>query len=158
MGILGNIAKRDIRGDTRKEDSALLYFNPEDTMGMATIVEYGEYRGIKWNLGTCGEYPYVSILHQTVPSTFAGMDFVRLPDRNGKELKVNRICVTHPGINGTWTGGQMETRFIYSYCNKGDYKFSGYGGHKYTVRELKEDIESFIDSIIEKEDEFIKSK
>lgn len=159
MGILGNIVNRDIRGDTRKEDSSLLYFNLEETMRLT--VETGEYRGMKWEMGTCGEYPYINIRHQTIPSSFSGMNFVHLPDRNGKELNINRLCIMHPVIpviNGTWTGGQVETIFIYSYNSKGDYVFSGHCGHKYTVRELKDDIKSIIDSIIKEEDEYIKCK
>ena len=164
MGILGNIVNRDIRGDARKEDSSLLYFNLEGTMTLT--VETGEYGGMKWEIGTCGEHPYINIHHQTTPSAFDGIDFVHLPDRNGKKLKINRLCIMHPvingtwngGISGTWTGGQRETIFIYSYINREDYTFSGCCGHKYTVRELKDDIKSIIDSIIKEEDKYIKSK
>lgn len=145
MGILGNIVNRDIRGDMRKEDSSLLYFNLEETMRLS--VETGEYREMKWEIGTCGEYPYINIRHQTTPSVFSGMNFVRLPDRNGKELQISRLCI----INAR---EQMETIFIHSYNSKGDYTFSGYCGHKYTVRELKDDIKSIIDSIIKEEDKY----
>lgn len=160
MGILGNIVNRDIRGDARKEDSSLLYFNLEETMILT--VETGEYGGMKWEIGTCGEHPHINIYHQTTSSAFAGVNFVRvrLPDRNGKELEIDRLCIARPDINGTWTGCQRETIFIYSYNKKGDYTFSGHCGHKYTVRELKDDIKSIIDSIMKEEDkyEYIKSK
>ena len=43
------------------------------------------------------------------PSAFDGMAFVRLPDRNGKKLKINRLRIMHPVINGTWNGGISGT-------------------------------------------------
>lgn len=111
MGIIGDIAKRDLAGETRKEESCLLYsYGVNETIN----IESGEYKNMKWSIGTCGECPCVYIFCPAVPSVFAGMSQVYLPDRNKKMLNISRMMLTVSSY-------QSEIKFIYTYCHDGDY-------------------------------------
>lgn len=148
MGIIRDIAKRDLTGETRKEESCLLY---SYDINVGIDIESGEYKNMRWAIGTCGECPYVCIDCPALPSVFAGMSQVCLPDRNKKMLNVSRMLLSISLC-------QSEVKFIYTYCHDGDYTMSKHSGHKYTLKELKDDIKSFIDYITEKETEFLKSE
>lgn len=153
MGILGDIVRRELKGDDKKEDFYLLY--NKCTFDKFSVVDEGKYNGHDYKIGSYGKYPGIIIYSPIELSPFAGKDIVNFKDRNGKLKPFVRS--TYMDKVAVWKSMEKHESFEHMYCDGGDFvmDFEDFEyGHRYTIKELKSDVMSVIDQIIKERDDY----
>ena len=152
MTAWGDMMKRGAGEGIRGEDFSQIYYDNDSAKKPIEVVEEKEYKSFSYFICTNGDYPILDIRTDGYGiSVFSGYSMVVLefPDIGSYELKRELL-------NGN------ETKYLYEFNKNGDYihntenQTKDGDGHKYTVKELEEYAEKFIDRIIECEDEKFK--
>ena len=135
MPIWNDIRKQSAGSEIPKEDFVLVY--PGKT-GNKQIGE-GVYRDIGYTVWTCGTFPFVEINMPSQISVFAGYERVLVTDDDGNEYEMDR---------STDKAGSVYTFY---FERKEDYIKFDHPGRKYTVDDLKQMCEMFIDILLKYE-------
>lgn len=139
MGIINDIVRRDIKGTPNREMlTTALYelYSSDYTVG---IVRMGTHRNMKYNVCTCGAYPFIVL---TIDLPNVRKDDMMVKDRDGKYVYVD-VSKYSPmqGITAT-----------IRYNRDCDYMASkNKNGKIHTTEELLKDAEWFIDRMLEKD-------
>ena len=138
MGILNDMAIRDIAGTQSREalSSSLYELYPGD--GNVRLVKTGKYRSMNYNIITRGTYPYADITFG--PARMECGEIV-MRDRNMHDRFVS-ISKIYP------LGGLFLVRI--SYNGPEDYIRDFYeSGRVHTLKSITDDVEWFIDRMLE---------
>ena len=137
MGILNDIAKRDLRGDVRLEDRCDIYF--QNKTGDVKVLKRGTYHEIHYVIMTSGDYPFIDIM---IPTG-------KKDDYRGLALwdpvnTLRRYIQVENDIDGC-----NNLRIVYNTWK--DYVV-GYNstGKMHTLESLVEDAEMYIQQILKK--------
>jgi hypothetical protein len=143
MSVWADLHKRSNGIQASKEDYGLIY----GLMDEPEILFEEKYREGTYIILTNGMYPFLKIILKISLSIFTGEPVVKIKTKDGDEFNLGRQYA-----NG-------ETIFTYSFSKDDDYVAQGdpemqldkpHPGHKYTLDELKDYANLFIDLILEK--------
>lgn len=138
MGIMGDMARRDIGGTGRREDMFSGLYDGDD--GMITVVLSGRYRGVRYEVASYyGMYPLARVLYGEGKDGFMDAGTVYVRDSRGT---VRRGDVCTPYMMPVRT--VMTVTYDSSEC--GDF-VNGTGTRR-TPRELENDCRAYIDAIM----------
>lgn len=140
MGILNDMATRDIAGTQSRETLSSSLYELYPGCGNGRIVKIGEYRSMSYNIITRGTYPCVDIMFG--PARMKCGDMV-IGDRDGNDRIVS-ISKISP------LAGLFLARI--SYNGPEDYIRDSYeSGKVHTLKSITDDTEWFIDRMLEKD-------
>ena len=147
MSIWGDMRRKSSGDAITKEDFSLIYYDNDSAKKPLVTLEEKEYKGYKYMIITCGDFPILDIrVSGHGISVFSGHNLVILKFDDGRQFELDRIL-----LNGN------ETKYVYDFNKDGDYIYSkDNDGHKYTVKEVRQYAEKFIDKILQCEEESIK--
>ena len=147
MSVWGGMLNRSTGDALSKEEITKIYYDNDSAKKPIVTVEEDEYRGYKFMICTCGDYPILDIRVKSEKiSIFSGYSLVVLKFDNGKHYELDRMTLSGD-----------ETKFMYEFNKDGDYNQSNpvEDAHKYSVTEVERYAKMFIDKIIENEGELV---
>lgn len=154
MTIWSDIHKKSNGFTNKEEDIGEVYSSGVD--GTVKLYE-GKYRDADYQIITNGSYPFVKLIFNksvSVLDFLTGKSIVRLKSPDGKYYDLGKSTESQ----------NKKIKFTYWFNKDDDYVedvdsemqlTKPHPGHKYTVHELKDYCEMFIDLIIDMETELI---
>ena len=149
MSAWGEMRHRSSGKEQRKEDIVVFYYDNDSAKKPIVIVEEKHYKDYHYMICTAGDYPILDIrVKSENTDVFGGYQVVilKLPD---KSYELDRMILPKEGM----------VKYLYEFNKDGDYNHnSSYkrcteDGHKYTVSEVEDYAEKFIDEIIKCEND-----
>lgn len=139
MGIINDIVRRDIKGTPNRETLTTAFYELYSSDYTTRIVRMGTHRNMKYEVCTCGAYPFIIL---TIDPLNVRKDDMMVKDRDGKYVYV--YVSRYSPVYGITT--------TIRYNHDCDYMVSkNENGKIHTTEELLKDAEWFIDRILEKD-------
>lgn len=147
MSVWGDLRKRSSGEVLSREDIGVFYYDNESTKKSIETIEENKYKSFTYSIITFGDYPILDIRTEGYGlSVFSSYNLVILKFPDGERYELDRSIID-----------EKITKYQYDFNKDGDYINSEHNdGHKYTVKEVRQYAEKFIDKIIQCEEESIK--
>ena len=134
MSIWADGHKKNIGISQRKEDESSLY---HPITGEVEVIVDDTYKNYNYRVVSDGSKVSVTIGHDLHMGGASGYSLVKLHNRNGKYVTLNR------------TASNSHEMYQITYDGESDYTEEHPNGKKYTVKELVADAKSFIDDLLQ---------
>ena len=134
MSIWADGHKKNIGINQRQEDESRLYHPITDKM---EVVVNDTYKDYIYRIVSDGAKVGVFIGHDLHMGGTSGSSVVKLHNRNGKYVTLNRIV------------SKAHEMYQITYDGESDYTEDNPNGKKYTIKELVADAKAFIDDLIQ---------
>lgn len=147
MSVWGDLRRRSSGEVLSREDIGIFYYDNDSAKKSIDVIEEKEYKSFSYMICSNGDYPILDIRTEGYGlSVFSSYNLVILKFPDGEKYELNRSIID-----------EKITKYIYEFNKDGDYIYSeDNDGHKYTVKEVRQYAEKFIDKILQCEEESIK--